>query len=267
MVKTKAVIRRIIFGRTEKEKFLKEKKRILKYPRFSEGYINLLGRKFIFNDNRSFLNTYNEIFENRIYEFHPDEEKKLILDCGANMGISVLYFSLNYPNHRIIAFEPDPYLFNILEKNVQTFELKNVELIQKAVWDKEDTLKFYTDGGLGGRVKESYRNQIPQEVTTVRLKDFITDNIDFLKIDIEGAETIVLNDCQNDLHKANNIFFEYHGYIDRPQNLHELLSFLQKNCFHYYIKESSTREKPYVDRWLICEAFDMAINIFAYKNR
>lgn len=261
----KSLVRLNIYLKNRKWQNLQQKLRA--YPAFTEGYINLFGKKFLFHDGKCFLETYKEIFIDEIYRFNPSNDKKVILDCGANMGLSVLFFSLNYPNHEIIAFEPDDQIFSLLKKNVETFDLTNVELVKKAVWDKEDALEFYTDGGMGGRIKESYSNQIPKRVETIRLKEFLNGNIDFLKIDIEGAEEIILIDCENELAKVNKIFFEYHGFVDRPQRLHDMLAILNNSGFHYYIKESFTRRKPFLDEHLICERFDMAINIFAYKEK
>jgi FkbM family methyltransferase len=242
----------------------REKRRILKLPRYTEGSIALGEKKFVFHDSLSFLDSYREIFENGIYEFTPHPKKKMILDCGANIGVSVLYLSLNYPDHTIVAFEPDPKLFDILTANVAAFGLSNVTLMNKAVWNKPDLLPFFTDGGLGGRLLTAYEKQTPKQVEAVRLRDFITDEIGFLKVDIEGAEYEVLVDCDDRLAVVDKLFFEYHGPETRRQTLHELLQILQRNNFHYYVKESVTRVKPFVDHEMICEVFDMALNVFGY---
>jgi FkbM family methyltransferase len=242
----------------------REKGRIRNFPRFKEGHANILGSKFFFHDSASFIDSYVEIFEKEIYKFNPDPSKRTILDCGANIGLSVLYFARNYPTHSIIAFEPDRSIFDILSRNVDSFGLKNVRLVNKAVWKKEEVLEFYTDNGMGARVGHAYENQEPVKVPAVRLRDYLTDDIDFLKIDIEGAEDSVLKDCSDILRKVQKLFFEYHGHYKEPQTLHDLLRILQENDLHYYIKESSTRSRPFVETGLICEVYDMAINIFGY---
>jgi precorrin-6B methylase 2 len=84
-------------------------------------------------DSESFLTTYIELFENQIYKFNSSQKDLLILDCGANIGLSVIYFKRLYPNSKIIAFEADPNIFNVLQENVKSFNFKNVELINKAV--------------------------------------------------------------------------------------------------------------------------------------
>ncbi len=164
----------------------KELDRLSHYPAFKEGYTTIFGKPFKFNHGPSFTDTYREIFQT-IYQFKPTTGARTILDCGANIGLSVVYFSQNYPDHQIIAFEPDPVIFSILQENVQTLGLNNVTLHNKAVWDKEETLTFFTDKAMGGRVENSYSGQKPQLIETVRLKDFISPDVDFLKIDIEGS--------------------------------------------------------------------------------
>lgn len=241
--------------------------RVADYKHFTVGYAHVFDKPFKFHHGPSFAESYHELFETEIYRFKPSGNSKTILDCGANMGLSILYFAQNYPDHHIIAFEPDPFIFSILEENVKTFGLKNVTLHQKAVWSNYETLKFYTDGGMGGRIGNEYAHQEPTSIEAVPLLDFLTEDVDFLKIDIEGAEDTVLKYCGNSLQKAKHIFFEYHNNVNSKQTLHELLALVESLGFHYYIKESATRKRPFVDTRLICESFDMAINVFCYKEQ
>lgn len=239
---------------------------IAREPRFKGGVSYLFGKPFKYHDGLSFTSTYREIFQTNIYEFHPSDNSRTILDCGANMGLSVLYFALNYPTHHIVAFEPDPVIFSILQENIKAFGFANVEIHNEAVWNNEETLTFFTDRGMGGRVENSYEGQKPSLIKAIRLKNYINKDVDFLKIDIEGAEDVVIRDCANELSEVNNIFFEYHNNVHSEQTLHELLELIKKEGFHYYIKESYTRKRPFIDSELTCEVFDMAINVFCYKN-
>lgn len=243
----------------------KELQRIAKIPRFTDSVAHVFDKPFKFHDSDSFIDTYNEIFINEIYNFKQSPNKNIILDCGSNMGLSVLYFSKKFPNHTVYAFEPDAHIFSILKENVNSFNLSNVKLFEKAVWDKEETLSFYTDNGMGGRVLSSYRDQVPTKIETVRLFDYLTKEVDFLKIDIEGAENTVLRDCKTKLPAIGSFFFEYHNDVNREQTLHELLELVKGAGFQYYIKESGVRQSPFRDTRLICESFDMAINIFCYR--
>jgi len=250
-----------------KDKVQEELHRLSKLPKNSSGYTNIFSKPFKFHHAASFLATYRELFMDELYKFNPKVKSGgIILDCGANMGLSVLYFAMHYPNHSIIAFEPEPAVFNVLEENIKTFGLKNVSLHRKAIWTKEETLTFHSDGGMGGRVNNLYKksDQPVNKVETVILKDYLNDKVDFLKIDIEGAEVEVLRSCKGHLGQVKHLFFEYHNHIHHPQSLHELLAQMQEEGFKYHIKESSARKKPFVDKNTICETFDMAITIFCY---
>lgn len=243
----------------------KELERIVKLPRFTIDIAHVFDKPFKFHDPDSFINTYKEIFEHQIYHFKPSNNKNIIIDCGANMGLSVLYFAKNYPNHTIYAFEPDQKIFAILKENIEASGFTNVKLFENAVWVKDELLSFFTDNGMGGRLNEGYKAQKPKEIKSVRLYDYLSDKVDFLKIDIEGAEDVVLRDCESKLPAIGSFFFEYHNDINKPQTLHELLNLVKGAGFHYYIKESGVRKSPFRDTFLICERFDMAINIFCYK--
>ncbi|PKH67671.1 FkbM family methyltransferase [Flavobacterium sp. ALD4] len=231
-----------------------------------EGEIVLFENKFFYHHEMAFYNTYKEIFEKCIYNFKINNSSPIIIDCGANMGLSVLYFSKKYPNAEIIAFEPDESVLPFLEKNILSQDLKNVVLNKKAVWIEETELKFYTDNGLGGRVERVFENQNPKIVETVRLRNLLCKPIEMLKIDIEGPEYIILKDCEDLLFNVNHIFVEYHSFFDEEQHLDDLLSILKRQGFRYHLKESFSRQRPFIDNVLVNEKFDMAINVFAYKG-
>jgi FkbM family methyltransferase len=181
------------------------------------------------------------------------------------MGLSILYFSRLYPNAEIVAFEPEPPIFEMLKRNMQAFTSINVTVNQLALWNKKTQLDFYTDKGMGGSIENVYRNQQPVKVQTELLSAYINKEVDFLKIDIEGAETEVLTECAHKLHLVKNIFVEYHSFINKPQQLDVILKLLSKAGFQYHIKESFVNTKPFIDRALACENMDMAITVFAYR--
>ena len=96
--------------------------------------------------------SYREVLLEQIYRFVARRANPFIIDCGANIGLSVIYFKHLYPAARIIAFEPDPQNFAALQHNVQAFALADVTLYQKAVWNAETELAFQATGSLGSRV-------------------------------------------------------------------------------------------------------------------
>ncbi len=235
-------------------------------PACVNGLVEFEGKLFQFHDAASFYVTHKEIFVDKIYEYISKTENPIILDCGANMGLSVLFFAKHYPNATIIAFEPEEPIYNILKRNVEAYGLQNVTLHKKAVWYEETTLQFFTDKGMGGSIANVYTNQEPTLVETIIMSDFLKEKVDFLKMDIEGAEYKVLKSCGALLQNVENIFVEYHSFINEEQHLDDLLLLLKQSGFRYHLKQSFSRTTPFTDRFLACENMDLAINIFAYRD-
>jgi len=248
-----------IFNNTPIKDLLKEKYGV-------RGTIKVDDIDFSFHDARCFYDTWQELVVNKIYEFKSSSSTPYIIDCGANMGLSVYYFSKLYPNATIVAFEPEEAIYEVLQKNITAFKLKNVTVYKKAVWDSETTLQFYTDRGMGGSVTNVFSKQKPTLIQTLRLADFMNKKVDMLKMDIEGAEFNVLKSCENLLKNVEHLFVEYHSFINKEQQLDDLLALLKKVGFRYHLKESFSMKKPFMERSYACENMDMAINVFAYRD-
>lgn len=212
-----------------------------------------------------YLHSLNELFLDKTYAFNSDKKEPYILDCGANIGLSVIFFKKNFPNAKITAFEADPAIANVLARNLQAFGYDDVAIIPKAVWINDATLSFESDGSLGGHIVEtSEKNTIRNQIQAIRLKDYLNDEIDFLKIDIEGVEYEVLIDCQQELNNVKNLFIEYHSFLQNEQKLDEILLLLKKAGFRYYIKEAwNNMPFPFIDNRK--SHYDLQLNIFAYR--
>ncbi len=249
---------------SKKRKIYFEKRTLYKTPRFKEGASHFLEKPFYFVDAATFLHGFEEIFEQEIYKFNTNKKNPYIIDCGSNIGLSVVYFKQLYPNAKIAAFEPDEKIANTLNKNIKSFNLSDVEVNTKAIWINNDGIEFQLEGGFSGRIpKPGDQNNIVK-VPTKRLKDLLQEEeVDFLKIDIEGAEYAVLSDCAENLHKVKNIFIEYHSHIKETQCLHSILELIQKAGFRYHIHEAYTRKTPFVNKDLM-SGMDLQLNIFAY---
>src|SRR5688572_1057568 len=74
------------------------------------------------------LYLFREIFLERQYHFESQKSSPTILDCGANIGMAILFFKKCYPECRITAFEANPVTFGYLKKNVTGNNLTNVEI-------------------------------------------------------------------------------------------------------------------------------------------
>ncbi|HLI94186.1 MAG TPA: FkbM family methyltransferase, partial [Puia sp.] len=124
------------------DKRYQELNRLSRLPRYTPGSFEWKGTSIAFPDSSSFVFMYKELFVGNIYKFNSDIESPLILDCGANIGMSVIYLKELFPKARIIAFEPERKIFQFLQKNTAAFGLKDVKLVNKAVWKEEGTIRF-----------------------------------------------------------------------------------------------------------------------------
>ena len=234
-----------------------------RFPRFQPTTTNIFGKPFEVPDAPTFLSNFYPIFHQQIYGFHAKTERPYILDCGANIGLSVVYFKQLYPESTVIAFEADKSIFEVLRNNVQSLGYNDVKVVNRAVWNGETELNFTSDGGDGGRLSVS--NDHPtQVVKTVRLRDRLDRKIDFLKLDIEGAETAVLQDCADQLRNVESLFVEYHSFADEPQSLHLLMDVLADAGFRVHIQAPMPAPQPFIKRQPVM-GMDMQLNIFAFR--
>jgi FkbM family methyltransferase len=243
-----------------------ERKKLERFPRYKHTSSVLLGKKVQLTDPFWYLQTYDEIFSNQIYSFRAKRSDPLIIDCGANIGLSTIYFKYIYPKSRIIAFEPDPEIFQVLETNIKTFQFSDVTLYERAVWVVETQLGFQSDGSVGGALVPDEIDKKHMQVKTVRLKDFLDQEVDFLKMDIEGAEYEVILDSSDALNQVDNLFVEYHGKKGEPQKLHEILQIICDQGFRYHLKEANPVRHPFIlgERK---RKYDLQLNIFAFRER
>jgi len=234
--------------------------------RYTETSTSISGLKFQIPDALSFLWQYHEIFYSESYKFKPKNVNPVIFDCGANVGTSVMYFRKHYPSAVIKAFEPDKKIFSYLEHNILNNKIKDIELFNAAVWKENTTLNFAGDGADGGQIDT--KNKGNTDVQAIRLKDLLEKekSIDLLKIDIEGAEYEVFEDCKNSLSRIHNIFVECHSFLNNAQEIHKILNIFHQNGFRYFIQNESNRTSPFYNKKRNADvSMDMQLNIFAYK--
>lgn len=231
--------------------------------RFEEKTIKFLDYTFLIPDSPSFLDQFKTIFVDEIYKFETEKKAPLIFDCGANIGISALYFKRNFPDCKITAFEADPKIAKVLENNLKRNNIEGVEVINKAIWIDNNGVSFGQEGGDGGSI---FIQENSTKVDSIRLRNLIESEreIDFLKMDIEGAEVAVLNDCKDILDKINNLFIEYHSYSDMKQDLDQVLQILTLNNFRYYLQTVNYNKFPFLKKNLE-NSMDLQVNIFAFK--
>ena len=155
--------------------------------------------------------------------------KKILLDCGSHKGESVKKFKTLLPNfneYSVYMFEPNSNLFKIISSNP---EFDSCTKYQKAVSDKNETVKFYggtvvTDNCgatilLDKKKYDAYRDDDYELVETVDISKFIKDNFStedhiILKLDVEGAEYQIIEKllADNTFPYIKKLYMEWHTH-------------------------------------------------------
>jgi FkbM family methyltransferase len=166
-----------------------------------------------FNDHNNYtveiLHQFNEL---SWYSEYLTKDDKVILDLGGNVGLFAIHVT---PwAERIVTVEPTPSHYDL---NTQlTGEFKQIERIQAAISNTTGQTTFYTfpsnttTNSLINRGGDSFT------VDCITIPDLIDklglDHVDFIKLDIEGSETIALNEgiIKSISYKASKILIEFH---------------------------------------------------------
>jgi FkbM family methyltransferase len=237
------------------------------YKHMPDGKVRshtLFGKKIYFSRPSEFLYGLKEIFIKEPYK-QTLGPKPYIIDCGSHIGLSVIYMKELAPGAEIEAFEPDNLNFDLLTRNVASFGFQDVRLHKEAVWKEDTVLRFANDNTMGSRISEKGGNS---EVKAVRLKGYLNRTVDFLKMDIEGAEYEVIMDIADQLHNVRNLFIEYHGRFDQMNELLGIYTTLNRLGFDYYIKEATVLyQSPFYREQRPDSPYDVQLNIFSWNTR
>lgn len=196
-----------------------------------------------FLDYRSLSQLYTELFLKNEYHFIAERDDPRIIDGGSNIGMSILYFKMLYPNSRILAFEPGTEAFLCLEDNVKSNHLSTVTAHNLALSRTDGVIDFYYDAKHPGSLRMStIQERMPRQRRTVPaspLSKHIDEEVDFLKLDVEGAERDVIEDLRHagKLRHVKQMAIEYHHHIARESDdLARMLTVLEDAGFGYQIQ-------------------------------
>ncbi len=155
---------------------------------------------------------------------------RVVVDIGANIGFFALYAAARWRTARILAFEPAPENFKLLEQNLSTSRASNAECKQVAIADKRAETTFYLKQESGWHSLFGEPGATPIVVHTLSLEDvmqeYALERIDFLKVDCEGAEYSIFQGREQLLReRVGFVAMEYHE-VDghRVQELNDLFS-------------------------------------------
>ena len=156
------------------------------------------------------------IFRGGTYPLLKNVNPRIILDIGANIGATSIFFSMNYPAAKIFSFEPSKSNFYILKKNLKDFP--NITALNKGAFNRNVEKKIFIDNGGGGKnsIHEAWTKSKNFEVVTfIDIRKFIIKEklykIDILKIDTEGCEVKILKAILKYIPNIEVIYLEYHS--------------------------------------------------------
>jgi FkbM family methyltransferase len=175
------------------------------------------------------------------------EGAETILDVGANEGYYTLNMLSHNPKARVICVEPNPIALGFLKKNITANKLRNrVDIVGKALWSSSgkellSVIPQVTSIGAIGPVASSFINTCPErveriEVSTMTPKKLFEslniDNVDIMKMDIEGGEEEVLKALTGFFPRINKIVLEYHSQDIRERVTKLLVANGYRELFH-----------------------------------
>jgi FkbM family methyltransferase len=151
------------------------------------------GRKVHIRKGSSDFKVFQQVmvFDHYNYNVSSEPPVETIIDLGANVGLSALFFTTKYPNAKVIAVEPEKHNYEQLVKNVAGFS--NVYALKNAIWYENKELDIYDGGGgeYAFNIVEANGASVGK-TTCITINDIVEKynlkKIDILKVDIEGAE-------------------------------------------------------------------------------
>ncbi|MCC6934839.1 MAG: FkbM family methyltransferase [Candidatus Yanofskybacteria bacterium] len=188
---------------------------------FVFSHERFLGFRIAIDDYRGFARMFREIFVRRIYYFESSVPAPRVIDCGGNIGMSVLYVKWLYPHAHIDVFEPAAETVRHLRETIQHNMLDDVVVHHVAVGGADGELELSVPrhrgrsggaslkGVFGDDAQEWLVERVPVETLSKYVKEI---HPDFVKIDIEGSEGEVIQELSDAgvLAEIPEMEIEYH---------------------------------------------------------
>jgi FkbM family methyltransferase len=243
----------------------------LRKPRFTPGTLRFPFGRVRYVDAASVRTIFTQIFVDRMYDTEGLGAAPVILDCGGNIGLSVIAFKLRYPGARITVFEADPAIAATLADNVRTLKLANVEVVGAAVGAANGEAVFLPDGALGGRVASAATSTGPVgaavTVPMVRLSERISGPVDLIKLDVEGSEFDVIGDlCRSArIAQVKMLICEVHGNPTAQPRFAELWEQLTDSGFQVALRDTRTAPGRTSSPFRVIRGDRWAVVLYAWR--
>lgn len=163
-------------------------------------------------------NPFHLLMEQQQYNrYYSLKKGDVVIDAGGFWGTYALYAAKTVgATGKVFVFEPDSTNRKQLISHLKLNDLNNITLINKGLWDKEDSLPFNSSGGLGSSFAGAEEDSEHIDVTSIdiALEELDLKKIDFIKMDIEGAEIEAIRGAENTLKKGTNLAIASYHIVD-----------------------------------------------------
>lgn len=179
----------------------------------------------IFGPNHYSLNfLYQEIFVDRVYDVELGAAHPVIFDCGANVGMSTLYFKARHPGAVIHAFEPESDSYKYLQANVAHNAIEDVSTYKHALgYPARQDYLYSSEWPASAQAsldpkRLNWSRKATVEVALLSRYLQQQSRVDLVKLDVEGSEREILSDLRKSdaLDLPRHYIVEYHHNI-RPR--------------------------------------------------
>ena len=175
--------------------------------------------KIVLREATTDFGTWREVLTEQVYACVVQHVRscRTVIDLGANIGLATLYFANAYPEAKLFSVEAEASNFSMLEKNLSgLIRAKRCDALLAAVWSN-DGIVFQTfsapqkhDLNQFGERGESSRSVQAVSMQTVLDRSGF-NQVDLLKVDIEGGETALFQGDLSWLDRVKAIAIEFHG--------------------------------------------------------
>lgn len=184
-----SVFKVLIYYMKKKLNLLDNKKEFLVKFKFMKKTI-----KFRLRENKDDFAILREIFLHQVYDIPHQKVSGNILDLGAHIGTSAVFFSKVYPTSKIWCCEPDPESRKILLFNLGINKV-NANVLNLAISDKKDFKKFSINKDNPAYSKMDNKGSLVVQTQTLDnlIEGLNLPKVDLIKMDIEGEEIAALD--------------------------------------------------------------------------
>lgn len=172
------------------------------------------------------------------FKFFDIKPGDTVIDAGANIGgFTIQAAQKTGPRGMVYAIEPDEQNIETLKRNIEHNKLHNIVIVPQAIWSERCTKEFHISNRPGEHTLLNYDNDLFSEGRTINIqcdtldniiKNFDIERVNYLKMDIEGAEIEALKGAKNLLSNFSpNLLIEALHEVDGSPAYKKLVPYLQ----------------------------------------